>query len=98
MQVKLKQNLYEVLVIIKGPTNPSKLRNAEQKLFHRYYIHDDHESKEDWQFTIIVQCTTNAEPKKERSFQMVIKSVKNLIYNKLAHQKICFILILVVLT
>ena len=35
-------------------TSASKLRNG-------YYIQEDHEGKDDWQFTLIGQCTANAE-------------------------------------
>ena len=34
---------------------------VKQKLFHGNYIQDDHEGKDDWQFTLIDQCTANAE-------------------------------------
>ena len=37
------------------------------KLFHGHYIQDDHEGK-DWQFTLIDQCTTNAELKKRELY------------------------------
>ena len=35
-------------------------KRETQKLFHRL-IQDDHEGKDDWQFTLIDQCTTNDE-------------------------------------
>ena len=35
-----------------------------QKLVDRHYIQDDHEDKDDWQFMIIDQCTTEAEIRK----------------------------------
>ena len=35
-------------------------KRETQKLFHGHYIQDDHEGKDDWQFTLIDQCTTNA--------------------------------------
>ena len=39
-----------------------KTRKQEtQKLFHRHYIQDDHEGKDDLQFTLIDQDTNNAE-------------------------------------
>ena len=76
-------------------------KRQTQKLFHRHYIQDDHEANDDWQFTLIDQCTTNAELRKrevirnivlKRSFQMALMSFKNLVYNKLARQNIfCFI-------
>ena len=76
-------------------------KRETQKLFHGHYIQDDHEGKDDWQFTLIDQCTTNAELEKEsftgnivlkRYFQMALMSVKNLVYNKLARQNIFFLL------
>ena len=87
---------------IKILSNLSKLKNEKQKLFHGHYIQDDHEGKDDWQFTLIEQCTTNAELRKrelywqhcfKRSFQMTLISVKNFVYNKLARQNICIFLI-----
>ena len=39
-------------------------KRKTQKLFHGHYIQDDHEGKDDWQFTLIGQCTTNAELRK----------------------------------
>lgn len=41
--------------------NPSKLKNDEQKIFHGHYIQDDLEGKDNWEFTITDQCTSNAE-------------------------------------
>ena len=38
------------------------------KLFHGHYIQDDHEGKDDWQFTIIDQCPTNAELRKREIY------------------------------
>ena len=92
-----------------------KIKKREtQTLFQGYYIQDNHEGKSDWQFAVIVQCTTNAELTlnlgKERfisnvlkrSFEIALMSVKNLVYNELGKQYIfCFInsiLVLVVLT
>ena len=72
-------------------------KRETQKLFHGHYTQDDHEGKDDWQFTLIEQCTTNAELRKKRfigsivlkrTFQMALMSVKNLVYNKLARQNI----------
>ena len=46
------------------------------KLFYGHYIQDDHEGKDDCKFTLIDQCTTDAELRKRdvywqhRSFQM----------------------------
>ena len=37
-------------------------------LFHGHYIQDDHEGKDDWQFTLIDQCTTNAELRKREVY------------------------------
>ena len=65
-------------------TNSSKLKTKKretQKRFHRHYIQDDHESKDDWQFTLIDQCTTMLSLEKEsfignivlkRSLQMAL--------------------------
>ena len=36
-------------------------KQGTQKLFHMHYIQDVLEGKDYWQFTIIDQCTTNAE-------------------------------------
>ena len=41
----------------------SKKRET-QKLFHEHYIQDDQEGKENWQFRLIDQCTTNAKLRK----------------------------------
>ena len=42
-----------------------KIRKREtEKLFDGDYIQDGHEGKDDWQFTLIDQCTTNAELRK----------------------------------
>ena len=75
-------------------TNPSKLRNTET-------FQDDHKGKDNWQFTLIDQWTTNAELRKrdvywqhhlKTSFQMALMSMKNLVYNKFARQNVfCFI-------
>ena len=86
-------------------------KRETQKLFHGHYIQDDNEGKDDWQFTLIDQCTINAKLRKRevygnivlnRSFQMALMSLKNLIFKKLARQNIfCFInsiSILVILT
>ena len=43
-------------------------KKETQKLFHRHYIQDDHEGKDDWQFTLIDQCTTDAELRKREFF------------------------------
>ena len=46
-----------------------KIKKREtQKLFHGHYIQDDHEGKDDWQFTLIDQCTTNAELRKREVY------------------------------
>ena len=77
----------------------SKKRET-QKLFHGHYIQDDHEGKDDWQFTLIDQCTTNAElRKRELYWQHRLKTVfpncvKNLVYNKLVRQNIFFALLI----
>ena len=47
--------------MIKVLTNLSKLKNEKHELFHGHYMQDDHEGKDDWQFMLIDQCTTNAE-------------------------------------
>ena len=43
-------------------------KRETQKLFHRHYIQDDHEGKDNWQFTLIDQCSTNAELRKREVF------------------------------
>ena len=43
-------------------------KRETQKLFHGHYIQDDHEGKDDWQFTLIDQCTTNAELRKRELY------------------------------
>ena len=43
-------------------------KRKTQKLFHGHYIQDDHEGKDDWQFTLIDQCTTNAELRKREVY------------------------------
>ena len=43
-------------------------KRETQKLFHGHYIQDDHEGKHDWQFTLIDQCTTNAELRKREVY------------------------------
>ena len=35
---------------------------------YTHYIQDDHEGKNDWQFTIIDHCTTNAELRKREVY------------------------------
>ena len=46
-----------------------KIKKRElQKLFHRHYIQDDHEGKDDWKFTLIDQCTANAELRKREVY------------------------------
>ena len=32
-------------------------KRETQKLFHGHFVQDDHESKDDWQFTLIDQCS-----------------------------------------
>ena len=39
-------------------------KRETQKLFHGHYIQDDHEGKDNWQFRLIDQCTTNAKLRK----------------------------------
>ena len=43
-------------------------RRETQKLFHKHYVPEDHEGKDDWQFTLIDQCTTNAEIRKRELY------------------------------
>ena len=43
-------------------------KRETQKLFHGHYIQDDHEGKDNWQFTLIDQCTTNAELRKREIY------------------------------
>ena len=49
-------------------------RWEKQKLFHGHYIHDDHEGKDDCQFTLIDQCTANAELRKIQVYWQVLVS------------------------
>ena len=44
-------------------------KRETQKLFHGHCIQDDHEGKDDWQFTLIDQCYTNAELRKREVYQ-----------------------------
>ena len=39
-----------------------------QKIFHKHYIQDDHQGKDDWQFSIIDQCATTAELRKREVY------------------------------
>ena len=39
-----------------------------QKFFNGHYIQDDHEGKDDWQFTIIDQCTSMDEQRKREAY------------------------------
>ena len=43
-------------------------------MFHRYYIQDDHEDDEDWQFGLIDQYTTNTELRKREVYQKHLKT------------------------
>ena len=43
-------------------------KRETQKPFHGHYISDDHEGKDDWQFTLIDQCYTNAEVRKREVY------------------------------
>ena len=46
-----------------------KIRKLEtEKLFHGHYMQGDHKGKEDWQFMLIDQCTTNAELRKREVY------------------------------
>ena len=49
-------------------------KQQTQKLFHGHYIQDDHEGKDDCQFTLIDQCTINAKlRKREVDWQQRLK-------------------------
>ena len=51
--------------------NPSKLRTqtqGTQKLIHGNYMQDNHDGKDDWQFTIMDYCTTYAELRKVKVY------------------------------
>ena len=39
-----------------------------EKLFHKHYLQDDHGGQDDWQFSIIDQCTSNAELRKREIY------------------------------
>ena len=43
-------------------------KQETQKLFHRHSIQNDLEGKDDWQFMLIDQCTTNAELRKREVY------------------------------
>ena len=43
-------------------------KQGTQKLFHRHYIQHGHEGKDDWQFKIIDQCTTNGKLRKSEVY------------------------------
>ena len=45
-----------------------KTKKQETQKFHGHYIQDDCEGKDDWQFTLIDQCTTNAELRKREVY------------------------------
>ena len=43
-------------------------KRETQKLFQEHYIQDDHEGKDNWQFTLTDQYTTNAELRKREVY------------------------------
>ena len=43
-------------------------KRETQKLSHGHYIQDDHEGKDDWQFMLNDQCTTNADLRKKEVY------------------------------
>ena len=49
-------------------------KQETQKMFHRYYIQDDHEDDEDWQFGLIDQYTTNTELRKREVYEKHLKT------------------------
>ena len=54
----------------KSAHNSFKTKKQEtQKQFHEHYIQDDHEGKDGWQFTLIDQCTTNADFRKKEVYE-----------------------------
>ena len=88
----------------KSPYKYFKTKKREpQKLFRRHYIQDDHEGKDDWQFTLLDQCTTNVELRKRGLYwQPCLKTVflnglnelQILVYNKFSRQNIFFALLI----
>ena len=42
---------------------------TKKNCFTNIQIQDDHEDKDDWQFSITDQCTNNAEPRKREIYQ-----------------------------
>ena len=78
-------------------------KREPQKLFRGHYIQDDHEGKDDWQFTLLDQCTTNVELRKRGLYwQPCLKTVflnglnelQILVYNKFSRQNIFFALLI----
>ena len=45
-----------------------KRETITRKLFYEHYIQDVNEGKGDWQFTLIEQCTINAELRKREVY------------------------------
>lgn len=43
-------------------------KQGTHKLFHEHFKHDKHEGKDDYQFTIIDQCTSDAELRKREIY------------------------------
>ena len=43
-------------------------KRETQKLFHGHYVLDNHEGKDDWQSTLVVQCLTNPELRKREVY------------------------------
>ena len=78
-------------------------KREPQKLFHGHYIQDHHEGKDDWQFTLLDQCTTNVELRKRGLYwQPCLKTVflnglnelQIFVYNKFSRQNIFFALLI----
>ena len=59
---------YSIFIDFSTHTHTHTDTRETQKLFHEHYIQDDHEGKDDWQFTLIKQCTTNAELRKRELY------------------------------
>ena len=76
-------------------------KQETQTLIYGHYIQDDHEGKDDWQFTTNALLMLNLEKESfianmiiKRSFQMTLMNEKNLVYQKLARLSIVFALLI----
>ena len=66
---KLQTNFRMKLNNYKSTHKSFKTKRPEiQKLFHGHYIQDNHESKNNWLFTLTDQCSTNAKLRKREFY------------------------------